>query len=386
MTGHDPDDRGDDVDGTEPPADSPDGWPGDWTTADDDAHASTEDERAPDDEPDPTDDDSIDDDSTDDDSAHVDAAAPAGDDVGSDASTTVEDAGRIPGPDERSSSDDPIATGDAESTLGTRGDMEKPPAPGVDDAPPTIEDDGLLTWFLNTPHGAVVFARDVVSSVAAVAAIGLLLFAVSGIWPPLVAVESGSMEPHMTKGDLVFIVDEERYAAQSAVADTGVATVETANAADGYRKFGGYGDVIVYEPYGEERATPIIHRARFHVEEGENWVSAANPEYLGNVDSCAEVPRDMCPAPYDGFITKGDAVPTYDQVGSQSTIVKKEWIRGKAQVRIPLLGWIRLQFAQLTSVAPTGVAPGGVLPTTVPFARLGALGAAAGAAVVATRT
>jgi len=184
----------------------------------------------------------------------------------------------------------------------------------------------------------------------------------------------------------VFIVEEERYAPQSAVEDTGVSTVAAANAADGYRKFGGYGDVIVYEPFGEERATPIIHRARFHVEEGENWVAQANPEYLGNVDSCAEVPRDMCPAPYDGFITKGDAVPTYDQVGSQSTIVKKEWIRGKAQVRIPLLGWIRLQFAQLTSVAPTGVAPGGVAPTPELFARLGALGAAAGAAVVATRT
>jgi len=410
MTGHDPDDRGDDADGTEPPEDRPDGWPDDWTTADDDAHA------------------------------------PADDDAGNDGGSSSENGGRIPDPGERPPSDDPIATGDpsatdssnpstdettagsretstgsretttssketttgtrettasdgestngdAESALGERSEPEKPPAPGVNDEPPTVADDGVLTWFLNTPNSAVVFVRDVVSSVAAVAAIGLLLFAVSGIWPPLVAVESGSMEPHMTRGDLVFIVDEERYAPQSAIAETGVSTYDAANAADGYQKFGEYGDVIVFEPFGEERATPIIHRARFHVEEGENWMSKANPEYLGNVDSCAEVPRNMCPAPYDGFITKGDAVATYDQVGSQSTIVKKEWIRGKAQVRVPLLGWIRLQFAQLASATPatntvptTNAAPAGVVPTPAPFARLGALGAAAGAAIVASRT
>ena len=416
MTGHDPADRGDDADGTEPPEDGPDGWPDDWTTADDDAHSAADDQAPGDDAHSAADDQAPGDDAH---SAAEDGDAAAGRDGGRDESATDEGYGRVPGPDERSPSDDPIASGnarstedaestgdaesaeDVESTLGEHPSPEKPSAPGVDDEPPTIDDDGFLTWFLNTPNGAVVFVRDVVSSVAAVAAIGLLLFAVSGIWPPLVAVESGSMEPHMTKGDLVFIVEEERYAPESAVADTGVSTVDAANAADGYRKFGGYGDVIVYEPFGEERATPIIHRARFHVEEGENWVTKANPEYLGNVDSCAEVPRNMCPAPYDGFITKGDAVPTYDQVGSQSTIVKKEWIRGKAEVRIPLLGWIRLQFAKLTStatagvastavapggVASTGIAPGGVFPAPAPFARIGALGAAAGAAVVATRT
>jgi signal peptidase len=185
----------------------------------------------------------------------------------------------------------------------------------------------------------------------------------------------------MTKGDLVFIVEEDRYAPQAAVENTGVSTFDAASAADGYWKFGGYGDVIVYEPFGEERATPIIHRARFHVEEGENWVTKANPEYLGNVDSCAEVPRNMCPAPYDGFITKGDAVPTYDQVGSQSTIVKKEWIRGKAEVRVPLLGWIRLQFAKLVAVGPVAFGPSGALA-----GRVGALGLAGALGVLSARS
>jgi signal peptidase len=170
------------------------------------------------------------------------------------------------------------------------------------------------------------------------------------------------MEPHMHKGDLVFIVDETRYAPQSAVADTGVSTYQSAQDANGYWKFGNHGDVVVYKPSGGG-GTPIIHRARFHVEEGENWIDDADPAFLGGVDECHEVPRNMCPAPYDGFVTKGDANPTYDQIGDQSTIVKSEWIRGKAAVRIPLLGWIRLQFAELAlaSVSASSQALGGAL-------------------------
>jgi signal peptidase len=188
-----------------------------------------------------------------------------------------------------------------------------------------------------------------------------VLFAVSGVWPPLVAVESGSMEPHMSKGDLVYIVQEDRFAPQSAVAGSGVSTYQSANDANGYSKFGDNGDVVVYLPNGNDRTTPIIHRARMYVEEGENWVERANDGALGGVDSCSEVPENMCPAPYDGFITKGDWNPTYDQISGQSEIVKEEWIRGKAEVRIPFLGWIRLQFAKLTIGGPVAFGSIGTL-------------------------
>ncbi|MFC6952564.1 S26 family signal peptidase [Halorubellus litoreus] len=374
MNGHDPDDRGDDADGTsDDTAERPDGWPDDWTTASDDAQPSNDESPHSNDESPHSNDDPPTDDVAGDGDATVDAPT----DVTTNDHATADGTAR---------GDEAAPTGDRESTLGERSAPEKPPAHDVDDDPPTIADDGVITWFLNSPNGSVVFVRDVVSSVAAVAAIGLVLFAISGIWPPLVAVESGSMEPHMSKGDLVFIVDEQRYAPQSAVQDTGVSTHTSAQAANGYSKFGNYGDVVVYRPYGDRGATPIIHRARFYVEEGDNWVKDADPDHLGAVDTCAEVPRNQCPAPYDGFITKGDANDNYDQVQSQSDIVKPEWVRGKAQVRVPLLGWIRLQFAKLTSATTSPVAP--TIPANGPalFARLGALGAAAGAAVVATRT
>ena len=36
--------------------------------------------------------------------------------------------------------------------------------------------------------------------------IGGILFGVSGAWPPLVAIESESMEPNLHQGDLVFVL------------------------------------------------------------------------------------------------------------------------------------------------------------------------------------
>ncbi|WP_135535186.1 S26 family signal peptidase [Halostella pelagica] len=197
-----------------------------------------------------------------------------------------------------------------------------------------------VTWFLTSDNEGVAALRDLLSTMAIVALVGLLLFAVSGIWPPLVAVESGSMEPHMEKNDLVFIVDEDRFAGDGAV--HGVVTYQRGIETD-ERSFGSYGDVIVFKPNGDE-GIPIIHRARFYVEKGENWVSDANESHIRG-DTCEEVRN--CPAPHDGFITKGDDTPYYDQVAGRTTVVKPKWIEGRAEVRIPWLGWIRLQFAKL---------------------------------------
>ncbi|MFC7201036.1 S26 family signal peptidase [Halospeciosus flavus] len=210
-----------------------------------------------------------------------------------------------------------------------------------DDVPdPRSGPRAAVRWFLRSDDTAVVFVRETVSSALVVAMVGLLLFAVSGLWPPLVAVESGSMNPHLEKGDLVFVMEEDRFPPEAAHADTGVVTYQHGKEV-GYRKFHSYGDVVVYEPDGSERATPVIHRARFYVQEGENWYDEADEDYLQpNWDNCKELPN--CPAPNSGFITKGDANPLYDQVWGISRPVKEEWVRGTAEFRIPWLGWVRL--------------------------------------------
>ena len=189
------------------------------------------------------------------------------------------------------------------------------------------------------------FLDDFATSVLAVVGIGLLLFAISGVWPPMVAIESGSMQPNIGVGDLVFVMEEDRFPSDRAIEGTGVATVYSSTGSD-YRKFNKAGDVIVYEPDGDGRATPVIHRAQFYVEEGENWYDAADPKHLPeDVDSCDDL--EHCPAEHDAFITRGDNPRTnmqYDQVQGVSRPVRPEWVIGTAEFRVPGLGWLRLNF------------------------------------------
>lgn len=212
-----------------------------------------------------------------------------------------------------------------------------------------------VRWFLETDGGIVAYVREVLSSVLAVVLVGLLLFGVSGLWPPMVAVESPSMYPHMKTGDLVFVMEEHRFPAAAAYDDTGVVTHRTGERT-GYRQFGMAGDVIVYEPDGNGGTTPIIHRAMFYVNDSENWYDKAvevNPQAVGNADNCEEL--ENCPAPNAGFITKGDNERTnrrYDQVSGLSDPVKPAWVVGTAEFRIPWLGNIRLWASQTGPFAP----------------------------------
>lgn len=212
-----------------------------------------------------------------------------------------------------------------------------------------------LRWLVTTDHPWVQFVREVLSSAGVVLLVGLVLFGVSGVWPPLVAVESGSMEPHLHRGDLVFVMDASRFVPDAAVEGTGVVTYQNARAVE-YRTFGDYGDVIVFDPPADG-GPPIIHRARFWVDEGENWYDRANPKYI-RADRCGDSPDrhlQNCPAPHGGFITLGDANPVYDQVSGISGPVKPSWVKGTAEVRIPYLGYVRLKYSEFVAgfVAPT---------------------------------
>jgi signal peptidase len=190
--------------------------------------------------------------------------------------------------------------------------------------------------------GWLLVSRDVVITVLAVVLIGGYLFAISGVWPPMVAIESGSMEPNMNVNDMVFVMDNDRFEPAAAQGGTGVVTAHSGEAV-GYTQYGKSGDVIIFEPGGDEDATPIIHRAMFWVEDGERWYDRANKSYVGAADSCAEL--SACPAPHAGFITKGDANGGYDQasLGGSNEPVKPEWVVGTAELRVPRLGWFRLQ-------------------------------------------
>ncbi|MFB6138968.1 MAG: S26 family signal peptidase [Halosimplex sp.] len=246
---------------------------------------------------------------------------------------------------ERAPSTDRVAANGA----GTDEPVGRPPARGAE----TEErSDGALRTFV----------VDVASSALAVLLVGTLLFAVSGVWPPMVAVESPSMTPHMQTGDLVFVMDEHRFPGEGAVAGTGVVTLHSGKKT-AYTKFEKPGDVIVYRPDGSESATPIIHRAMFYVEKNENWYDEADRQSVGRYSECGETPDEAmpyCPAPHAGFITKGDANGGYDQVSGLSSPVRPEWVVGTAELRVPKLGCIRLRqqgcLGGVAAVVPAGVA------------------------------
>lgn len=172
--------------------------------------------------------------------------------------------------------------------------------------------------FKESDNFYVSLTRDILSVFLAVLIFASFSQIVFGMWTPMVAVESGSMEPHMNVGDIIFIKDIDR-----------TQIITYAQGTDDYTSFDSYGDVILYKPYGQEGVTPIIHRAMYFVEEGE-------PMWEGGPE-----------APHSGYITKGDNEVTnryYDQQGQVSYLmpVKEEWVIGVAQFKIPYLGYLRL--------------------------------------------
>ena len=251
-------------------------------------------------------------------------------------------AGANDDPDDRNP-DDPAGTNDDVRSTGTadREDADRSAEPGR-----ITVDDGLFRWLLRSEDGTAVAIRDVLVSVGVVLSIGVVLFAVSGVWPPMVAVESGSMEPNMQVGDLIIVVADDRFVGDGAVEGTGVVPLEAARDS-GHERFSKPGDVVIFQPDGHGSQTPIIHRAHFWVEEGENWVDGrADPAYVDGA-SCEEL--ETCPANHDGFVTKGDANSGYDQAnsGARTDVVRAEWVTGKSVFRIPWLGHVRLTFERL---------------------------------------
>jgi len=171
--------------------------------------------------------------------------------------------------------------------------------------------------------------REIVSVLVTVGAVVAVLLLVCGTWPAIVTIESESMVPHMDVGDLVFVVAGDRYGTMESLEEGKIS---------GYEKFEMPGDVIIYRPNGNTELHPIIHRAMFWVEEGEE------------ITVTAGLRTGTYTAPHAGYITKGDNNPVIDQVGWSNyrnlggpiEPVKKEWIIGKAMYKIPLVGYLPL--------------------------------------------
>lgn len=153
--------------------------------------------------------------------------------------------------------------------------------------------------------------------IAFILAIFILLisfYVIFGAFVPIEAVASGSMSPHIDKGDIIFYTVINK-----------ISKIETKDKHNTVN-FEDYGDVIIYKPFGQEGIVPYVHRAMYYVNQSDEMWS------------------DGPKAPYAGFITKGDNNGQLDQQLdlSREKPIKKEWIIGVVRFRIPYIGYIKL--------------------------------------------
>lgn len=210
------------------------------------------------------------------------------------------------------------------------------------------------------------------------------LYLYSGVWPPIVVVESNSMmhvdrfeyvsgtgSAHgndvgfgrfktMDPGDIVLVRDVDS-----------IEDVDTFARKDGWH-YGWWGDVVAYQRPGDDSGVTIIHRALTYVTVQGQGASASYrvwwSESWQERGTCVQHPIHTCvfgaegvtinelgitrkTFRYSGFITKGDngvSNAGADQAGSDPLMpqpVRLEDLVGKAQLEVPAVGALRLAFS-----------------------------------------
>ncbi len=207
------------------------------------------------------------------------------------------------------------------------------------------------------------------------------LYAYSGLWPPLVVVESESMQ-HSDTTSYIGVIDTGDLVVVKTISSLSDVRTYVASLNDGYMTYGDYGDVVIYDRDGSLLAKPVIHRAlvelvynstsnSFDVPSLENVPSekwSVNGLHTGrwySLNSSLELYhvgyRDQTVTitlssilnyfqfnditPHGGLITKGDHNLLYDQSPMANIAhqpVTADWIVGVARGEIPWFGLIKL--------------------------------------------
>ena len=227
-------------------------------------------------------------------------------------------------------------------------------------------------------QSVLLFARDIGIALLVVVLVMGLLFAYTNKWPPMVVVESGSMQHSNTEGFIGVIDTGDLVLVQSVSAASDITTYVQGRVS-GYETYGNYGDVIVFHTPSDvnNAQTPIIHRAMVYVERnstggfdvptaaalplGEwsgvevNGTTANDPFHLRSFtlegvrawSSGVYGPQDLR---FDGgnistsgFLTHGDHnPPPFDRHGA----VPVSKVLGKARGELPWFGLIKLTLAR----------------------------------------
>ena len=118
---------------------------------------------------------------------------------------------------------------------------------------------------LGRRQSAVLFLRDVVVAVVVVVVIIAAVVVYTQVWPPMVVVESDSMQ-HSDTQSYVGVIDTGDLVLVQVVPSRGDVVTWVEGKAAGHRTYGDFGDVIIFHPTPYSlTSTPIIHRPMFYV-------------------------------------------------------------------------------------------------------------------------
>ena len=222
----------------------------------------------------------------------------------------------------------------------------------------------LFLRFWRSENEKIALVRDIFIALLSVLIVLMILWSYTGQWfaAPMVAIESGSMEhPNppfgrygtIDAGDMVLV---QKISKRSDIIPHG-GNFGGAQAENGLKTYGDYGDVIIYKPLGRNDVSQIIHRAMC-------WVDVYNYDGITTYtiedygiynETEITIPqlglRDEKPFwTHSGFLTKGDNNNIIDQISNICPQpIKVSWISGKARLEIPWLGTINLFFEDLFS-------------------------------------
>jgi signal peptidase len=250
---------------------------------------------------------------------------------------------------------------------------------------------------------AILFARDLLVAFIIVALVMAALFAYTRVWPPMVVVESASMQHSNTESSIGVIDTGDLVLVQTVGVASDIVTYVDGTRPGGpnfgYATYSNYGDVIIFNaPGNPSDATPIIHRAMVYVvphdasdsaagmdvpglvgrPAGDGWsgqtvgnLPAAEPRQLkvlnltgvqswdGGSRSVRQISWTFPSSTTAGFLTKGDHNGNGDSWAGSPVPVAR--IVGKARGELPWFGLIKLTLSPSTT--PQGCCKGWGDPT-----------------------
>jgi signal peptidase len=227
--------------------------------------------------------------------------------------------------------------------------------------------------------------QDVIIAIVVVVVILAALWSYGGRWPPMVVVESESMQHSHTESS-VGVIDTGDLTLVRTLDKAGPIVTWVEGRETGHRTYGEYGDVVVYHKNGLSGTTPIIHRAivrivynatggGFDIPDLDRTWNVKRSFRIDGFHSYHNGRREVISLevnvsvilnnfkannnapPHSGIITKGDhnrdvdqhSLPAYTgpgapPVGTSGLVepVRDVWVVGVARGEIPWFGLIKL--------------------------------------------